>query len=97
MKAGAEVRLPLGDPSIERAVPCSDHLVPHHEESMTEHSQDCLVCKRSSEEVPLISFRFKARDLFICPQHLPILIHDPGKLAQVLPGAEALDPADHHD
>lgn len=57
----------------------------------------CLVCKRPSEEVPLISFQFKGTDLRICPQHLPILIHDPGKLAGLLPGAEGLEPADHHD
>jgi hypothetical protein len=57
----------------------------------------CLVCKRSSEEVPLVSFRFKSTDLWICPQHLPVLIHDPGQLVGVLPGAEDLSPAEHHD
>jgi hypothetical protein len=25
------------------------------------------------------------------------LIHDPTKLAEVLPGADSLEPADHHD
>lgn len=57
----------------------------------------CVVCKRDSEQVPLISFQYKEADLWICPQHLPILIHDPTKLAEVLPGAEGLRPADHHD
>jgi hypothetical protein len=57
----------------------------------------CLVCKSGSEAVPLIAFRFKGSDLWICPQHLPILIHDPGKLTGILPGAENLNPADHHD
>lgn len=67
---------------------------------MTDHESDsagCIVCKRGSADVPLISFRFKGSDLWICPQHLPILIHDPGKLIDVLPGAEGLSPADHHD
>jgi len=57
----------------------------------------CLVCRKSSDEVPLISFQFKGKGLWICPQHLPILIHDPGKLESVLPGADGLSPADHHD
>ena len=57
----------------------------------------CLVCKRNSEEIPLISFRYKGSDLWICPQHLPILIHDPTKLADVLPGVDGFQAADHHD
>ena len=48
----------------------------------------CLVCGRASEEIPLISFQYKGSDLWICPQHLPTLIHDPTKLAGLLPGAE---------
>jgi hypothetical protein len=57
----------------------------------------CLVCQRPSAEVPLIAFRFRDADLWICPQHLPVLIHDPGRLVGILPGAEGLEPADHHD
>jgi hypothetical protein len=64
---------------------------------MAESGAGCLVCERASEEVPLISFRYKGSDLWICPQHLPILIHDPTSLAGRLPGAENLAPADHHD
>jgi hypothetical protein len=64
---------------------------------MTRPGAVCLVCEKASEEVPLISFRFKGSDLWICPQHLPVLIHDPTKLAGRLPGAENLAPADHHD
>lgn len=57
----------------------------------------CLVCRKTSAEVPLLSFRYKGSDLWICPQHLPILIHDPTKLAGLLPGAENFEPADHDD
>ena len=39
---------------------------------MTDVSVSCLVCKRDSEEIPLISFRYKDTGLWICPQHLPI-------------------------
>jgi len=64
---------------------------------MTSDASVCLVCKRISDEVPLISFRYRGSDLFICPQHLPVLIHDPSKLAEVLPGADGFQPAAHHD
>lgn len=57
----------------------------------------CLACKRDSNDVPLIAFRYQGGDHFICPQHLPILIHDPAKLAGVLPGAEGMSPAEHED
>ena len=57
----------------------------------------CLVCQRSSEEIPLIAFQYKGSDQWICPQHLPVLIHDPGKLAGLLPWAENFQAADHHD
>jgi len=64
---------------------------------MTSDNAACLVCKRDSEEIPLISFRYKGTGLWICPQHLPILIHDPTKLAGVLPGADGFEAADHLD
>ena len=64
---------------------------------MTKDDAGCVVCKRRSGDVPLISFLFRGSGLWICPQHLPILIHDPSKLAEVLPGADTLEPAEHHD
>ncbi len=64
---------------------------------MTADNAHCLVCKRTSDEIPLISFRYQGSDLFICPQHLPILIHDPTKLAEVLPGAAGFEAADTGD
>ena len=41
--------------------------------------------------------QFQGNTYWICPQHLPILIHDPARLVGILPGAENLRPADHHD
>ena len=57
----------------------------------------CLVCGRTSDEVPLLTFEFRGEERRICPQHLPVLIHRPARLAEVLPGADSLGPADHHD
>ncbi len=57
----------------------------------------CLVCRKTSAEVPLLAFQYRGADRWICPQHLPILIHDPSRLAGLLPGAENLEAADHED
>ncbi len=57
----------------------------------------CVACNRNEEEIPLIAFRYKAQNFWICPQHLPVLIHDPRALTGKLPGAEGMNPADHHD
>lgn len=57
----------------------------------------CLYCQRGSEATPLVSLEYRGGPLWICPQHLPLLIHDPQSLAAHLPGAENLKPAEHHD
>ena len=48
----------------------------------------CLVCQRTEDEIPLIQMKYKGQDLAICPQHIPVLIHDPQKLVGMLDGAE---------
>lgn len=57
----------------------------------------CLVCARSSDEVPLLVLRHREADVFICPEHLPVLVHNPAQLAGKLPGAANLAPAAHED
>jgi hypothetical protein len=57
----------------------------------------CLACGTDSSQVPLIRLEYLGTAYWICPQHLPILIHDPGRLTGALPGAERLQPSDHHD
>jgi hypothetical protein len=57
----------------------------------------CLACGRGPNETPLISLEYQEASLRICPQHLPVLIHDPHQLIGRLPGAEKLTPADHKD
>ncbi len=54
-----------------------------------ENTQDtCIVCKRNENEVPLIVMKYKGKELRICPQHVPVLIHDPQKLVGLVEGAE---------
>lgn len=57
----------------------------------------CLVCERGVNETPLIQIRYRDSGFSICPQHLPVLIHDPAQLIGKLPGAEGFKPADIHD
>lgn len=65
---------------------------------MTEkHDRRCISCDRSVSQTPLIHLDYRESGFWICPQHLPVLIHDPAQLIGKLPGAEHLKPADHHD
>ncbi len=56
----------------------------------TNNEKVCLFCKRDEQEVPLVGLDFKGASYWICPQHIPVLIHDPSKLEGLLPGAENL-------
>jgi hypothetical protein len=64
---------------------------------MTDQRIVCIACKRGSDETPLLTLEFRGSKFQICPQHIPILIHDPSRLVGLLPGAEDLSPADHQD
>ena len=57
----------------------------------------CLVCNRGENQIPLVVLKYQGGEFRMCPQHLPVLIHDPTQLAGKLPGAEDLRPADIHD
>ena len=57
----------------------------------------CILCGRGDAEVPIVRFVYRGAWRGVCSQHLPVLIHDPSALAEVLPGAEGLAPADHQD
>lgn len=55
----------------------------------------CVSCERTVEEVPLLTMTHRHGAAYICPQCLPILIHQPQQLLSKLPGAEALQPHEH--
>ncbi|NOZ46404.1 MAG: hypothetical protein GXO79_06440 [Chlorobi bacterium] len=48
----------------------------------------CLVCQKDEMEVPLVQLSYKEKEYWICPQHIPVLIHNPNQLEGLLPGAE---------
>lgn len=58
----------------------------------------CQYCDRTSDDAPLIQFHYQGAEPWICAQHLPILIHQPQKLASRLPGAGRPGPPEerHH-
>ena len=60
---------------------------------MADAKKACLECQRDDKETPLVNLEYQGERMWICPQHLPLLIHNPGKLAGRLPGAENLKPA----
>ncbi|MFA6469564.1 MAG: hypothetical protein WCW35_11755 [Bacteroidota bacterium] len=64
---------------------------------MTQSQKTCLVCNQSQEQIPLIALAYQNKELWICPQHLPVLIHNPRQLADKLPGADTMKPSSHND
>ncbi|KAA3617080.1 MAG: hypothetical protein D8M58_04210 [Calditrichaeota bacterium] len=61
----------------------------------TEIKKACLFCDRDEHEIPLISLVYQGNSMWICPQHMPNLIHNPSSLEGKLPGAENMDAAEH--
>ncbi len=57
----------------------------------------CLVCGRDEELVPLIQLHYRGNAYWICPEHFPVLIHNPEQLIGKLPGAENLSPQGHEE
>lgn len=53
-------------------------------------SKVCIICKKTSMETPVTKFYHKDSEFYICPQHLPVLIHNPQELVGLLDGADTL-------
>jgi hypothetical protein len=51
----------------------------------------CIECERTSDAVPLVQVQYKGKGVWICTEHLPIMIHSPAKLAYKLPGLENVE------
>lgn len=51
----------------------------------------CIVCESNHDEVPVTKFEYKDIEFYICPQHIPVLIHDPQKLVGLIPDADKLN------
>jgi hypothetical protein len=62
---------------------------------MNDSQLKCIVCERTSEEVPVVPFQYQGKNFGICPEHLPIMIHKPHQLADKLPGIERMQGHEH--
>ena len=50
-------------------------------------AKSCIVCGKTHEEIPVTKFYYKESEFYICPQHIPMLIHKPTELANKIPDA----------
>lgn len=62
---------------------------------MNDSQLKCIVCERTSEEVPVVLFQYQGKNYGICPEHLPVMIHKPYQLADKLPGIERMEGHEH--
>jgi len=44
----------------------------------------CFNCERTEFDVPVIELRCQGKEIWICPQCLPNLIHNPQKVQETL-------------
>ena len=51
----------------------------------------CLVCKKASTEIPVTKFYYQESEFYICPQHMPVIIHNPQQLVGLLDGADSFE------
>jgi hypothetical protein len=61
---------------------------------MTDDTPRCLFCERTSDQIPVLTLTYQEQAYHICPEHLPVLIHQPHRLVGLLPGAEQLTPGE---
>ena len=48
----------------------------------------CLVCKKTAAEIPVTKFYYQESEFYICPQHMPTIIHNPQELIGLIDGAD---------
>jgi len=53
--------------------------------------KECLVCKKSSAEIPVTKFYYQESEFYICPQHMPVIIHNPQQLIGLIDGADGFE------
>jgi hypothetical protein len=55
------------------------------------HVKECLVCKKASTEIPVTKFYYQENEFYICPQHMPVIIHNPQQLIGLIDGADKFE------
>jgi hypothetical protein len=57
----------------------------------------CLNCQKSEQEIPLVTLQYQGKEVYLCSQCFPTLIHSPAKLAGKIENAEKIQPGKHDD
>ena len=55
---------------------------------MPENPKICVLCRKTENETPLLQLAYNGNAYWVCPSHMPVLIHQPDQLIGQLPGAE---------
>lgn len=55
----------------------------------------CLNCGTSEMERPLLTLKFQGKEVYLCPQCMPTMIHKPQGLVEKLPGLKPCGPGEH--
>lgn len=55
----------------------------------------CLNCGSSEMDRPLLTLRFQGKEVHLCPECMPIMIHKPQQLIEKLPGMKPWGPPNH--
>jgi len=58
---------------------------------MGNQKNECVLCGKLDSVIPLIKLSYNNLDYHICPEHMPMLIHEPTALVGKLPGAENMN------
>lgn len=51
----------------------------------------CVLCGKKDSDLPLIKLSYNKNDYYVCPEHMPMLIHNPEALVGQMPGAENMN------
>jgi hypothetical protein len=58
---------------------------------MSESNKTCVLCQKTDAETPLLQLSYNSITYWVCPSHMPLLIHKPDQLIGMLPGAENME------
>jgi hypothetical protein len=51
--------------------------------------KECFNCGKTDEQIPVLEMRYKQNQLWVCPQCIPNLIHNPDVVQAKLKESEA--------
>ena len=49
------------------------------------NQEKCIFCEQTTDDMPLIQMKYKENVVWICPQHMPVIIHKTPQLKEIFP------------